>query len=82
MPPRPPSSVILSRLTPGAARPVIRVQPWKTFWPLKAESYSQEQRADMPWLTWKPNPQQPDEKPWRQWRLENQSCVTRRGANF
>ena len=63
------------------AKTVTRTQPWKAFWPLKAENFTAEQRAAMPWLTWKPDPQRPDEKPWRQWRLENQSCVTRRGAS-
>ncbi|KAF6229103.1 hypothetical protein HO133_007217 [Letharia lupina] len=58
-----------------------RTQPWKAFWPLKAENFKSEERATMPWLTWKPDPKRPDEKPWRQWRLVNQSCVSRRGAS-
>ena len=59
----------------------MRTQPWKAFWPLKAEEFGAEERAGMPWLTWKPDPRKPDEKPWRQWRLANQECVSRRGGS-
>ena len=59
-----------------------RTQPWKAFWPLNQKMYTTEQQAKMPWLTWKPDPAKPDDKPWRHWRVHNQCNVARRGANY
>jgi hypothetical protein len=57
-----------------------KAQPWKDFWPLKAENYTAEQLEKMPWLTWKADPKRPDDRPWKQWMLANQSTVARRGT--
>jgi len=46
------------------------MQPWKKFWPPKAESLVSEDRSGSvtpPWADWKPDPKNPDEKPWIQW---------------
>ncbi|KAH7310954.1 hypothetical protein BKA65DRAFT_161839 [Rhexocercosporidium sp. MPI-PUGE-AT-0058] len=55
-------------------------QPWKAFWPPKAEAFSPEEREKMPWLTWKPDGNNTTDRPWRKWMLANQSTVVRRGA--
>ncbi|KAL4821139.1 hypothetical protein BDW67DRAFT_152160 [Aspergillus spinulosporus] len=55
-------------------------QPWKSFWPLDPTKYTEAQRAQMPWLTYKYDPARPNERPWRNWMLQNQSTVARRGA--
>jgi hypothetical protein len=57
-----------------------KYQPWKKFWPLKAELYSAEEREAMPWLSWKFDAKKPDERPWKEWMLSNQSTVVRRGV--
>jgi hypothetical protein len=56
-----------------------KIQPWKAFWPMKIEDYTAAEREKMPWLTWKYNPKNPTDKPWREWMLANQSTVVRRG---
>ncbi|CEL02035.1 hypothetical protein ASPCAL01610 [Aspergillus calidoustus] len=55
-------------------------QPWKAFWPLDPAKYTEVQRQQMPWLTYKYDPTRPNERPWRKWMLQNQSTVVRRGA--
>jgi len=57
-----------------------KAQPWKAFWPPKADMYTEAERANMPWLTWKYDPKKPTDRPWRSWMLENQKMVTRRGG--
>lgn len=64
----------------GKVAQSAKQQPWKAFWPLKAESYTSEERANMPWLTWKFDPANPTNRPWRKWMLDNQSTVVRRGS--
>lgn len=35
-------------------------QPWKAFWPPKTADYTEEQLAQMPWLTYTPDPEKPE----------------------
>jgi len=65
-----------------AAVTTTRTQPWREFWPPKKENYSAEEQKKMPWLTWKPDPAKPDDKPWRQWMLAEQNTVVRRGSSW
>ncbi|KAI0876306.1 hypothetical protein GGS24DRAFT_514258 [Hypoxylon argillaceum] len=46
-----------------------KLQPWKQFFPLEAAPKTAEENPDLsrPWLTWKPDPAKPDEKPWLKW---------------
>ena len=45
-----------------------KIQPWKAWWPPKnTESLSEEEIARQPWLTWKPDPNRPNDKPWYDW---------------
>jgi hypothetical protein len=67
--------------TTGKVVAGTKTQPWKAFWPMKAENYPAEHLKAMPWLTWKPDANKPDDKPWRRWMLDNQSMVLRRGAS-
>ncbi|RDW85284.1 hypothetical protein BP6252_02874 [Coleophoma cylindrospora] len=60
--------------------PIIKKQPWKEFWPPNAHGYSEEEKKTMPWLTWKFDEKNPTDRPWRQWMLQNQGTVVRRGA--
>jgi hypothetical protein len=46
---------------------------------MKIENYTATEREKMPWLTWKFDPKNPTDKPWREWMLANQSTVVRRG---
>jgi len=64
------------------AATTTRSQPWKEFWPPNKDSFSPEEQKKMPWLTWKPDPAKPDEKPWRQWMLSEQNTVVRRGSSW
>ncbi|EUC45996.1 hypothetical protein COCMIDRAFT_4841 [Bipolaris oryzae ATCC 44560] len=57
-----------------------KAQPWRAFWPPKAEDYTAAEKAEMPWLTWKYDPTKPTDRPWREWMLENQKTVARRGG--
>jgi hypothetical protein len=70
-----PQTISFGRAALGA-----KTQPWKAFWPLKAENYTTEEKAKMPWLTWKFDQSKPTERPWRKWMLENQTTVARRGG--
>ncbi|KAI1385931.1 uncharacterized protein F4822DRAFT_414492 [Hypoxylon trugodes] len=63
------------------AATVPKSQPWRAFWPLKKDDYTTEQQQNMPWLTWKPDPNNPENKPWRKWMLAEQSTVVRRGSS-
>jgi hypothetical protein len=67
----------MSMSTTSAA---AKEQPWRAFWPPKAENYSEQQIQDMPWLGWKFDPSKAEEKPWREWVLKNQSGIARRGS--
>lgn len=43
-------------------------QPWRDYWPPKAsETLSEEELKAKPWLTWKRDQAQPNEKPWYGW---------------
>jgi hypothetical protein len=85
-----PSSTDSSQ-TPESSAPASldkdqRIQPWKSFWPPKLEHLSEEQLKAQPWLTWGPEPEKPDGKPWYDWMRQDQSVnqfgvVCRRGAN-
>ncbi|KAJ5940797.1 hypothetical protein N7516_000965 [Penicillium verrucosum] len=56
-------------------------QPWKAFWPLAPEKYTEKERAEMPWLTFKYDKKnKPEDRAWRAWCMQNQSTVARRGA--
>jgi hypothetical protein len=62
-------------------------QPWKDFWPPKLNTFSAEELAEMPWLSWKPDPEKPDSKPWYEWLKKDNGVigdatgvVSRRGA--
>ena len=62
-----------------------REQPWKKFWPPVAEGMSEEELAKCPWLTWSPEPDKPDGKPWYDWMrqefdTQTPGVVCRRGA--
>ena len=60
-------------------------QPWKAFWPPKIENLAPEELQKMPWLTWEPDPDHPDGKPWYDWMGSDADAappgaVCRRGA--
>lgn len=43
-------------------------QPWRAFWPPKnIEAVSANELKAKPWLTWKRDSNQPNEKPWYAW---------------
>ncbi|KAI1422499.1 hypothetical protein F5Y12DRAFT_799479 [Xylaria sp. FL1777] len=65
-----------------AAGSVPKAQPWKAFWPLSKDGITAAEQSKMPWLTWKPDPARPDDKPWRAWMLAEQSTVVRRGSSW
>ncbi|KAI0416118.1 hypothetical protein F5X98DRAFT_201104 [Xylaria grammica] len=46
-----------------------KLQPWKQFFPPMNTPKAAEDGSDLsqPWLTWKPDPAKPDEKPWIKW---------------
>ncbi|CAN9164834.1 unnamed protein product [Alternaria alternata] len=41
---------------------------------------NEAEKKKMPWLTWKYDPTKPTDRPWREWMLENQKTVARRGG--
>ena len=48
--------------------PTSTSQPWREFWPPRnIESLTPEQLKAQPWLTWKRDPANPNEKPWYHW---------------
>ncbi|KAF8249053.1 hypothetical protein K440DRAFT_660562 [Wilcoxina mikolae CBS 423.85] len=56
--------------TPGTDTPTTKVleQPWKKYWPPQADSRPTDEELEAkPWLTWKPDPDNPNEKPWYTW---------------
>ena len=62
-----------------------KVQPWKAFWPPRLDAVSEEELKKMPWLTWGPDPDNPDGKPWYDWMMRDTEAalpgvVCRRGA--
>lgn len=43
-------------------------QPWRRFWPpADLDQITPEEKEAKPWLTWKRDPNQPNEKPWYHW---------------
>jgi hypothetical protein len=61
-------------------------QPWKAFWPPKIDHLSEDQLYQQPWLTWGPEPDKPDTKPWYEWMSKDTAgnengVVCRRGAS-
>lgn len=43
-------------------------QPWRAFWPpKKVDQIPPDELAAKPWLTWRRDPSQPNEKPWYGW---------------
>ncbi|KAF2809092.1 uncharacterized protein BDZ99DRAFT_463905 [Mytilinidion resinicola] len=58
----------------------IKIQPWRQFWPPKAENFSEVQLQKMPWLAWKSDENNLKDAPWREWVLMNQSGIARRGS--
>lgn len=62
-----------------------KIQPWKSFWPPNIDNLSADEVEKMPWLTWKPDPDHPDGKPWYDWMGSDAEAappgaVCRRGA--
>ena len=62
-----------------------KIQPWKAFWPPNPEDFTLEEAEKMPWLTWSPDPDNPDGKPWYDWMGSDAEAappgaVCRRGA--
>ena len=62
-----------------------KIQPWKAFWPPNLDHIHPEDLKKMPWLTWKPDPDHPDGKPWYDWmgidaEAATPGAVCRRGA--
>jgi hypothetical protein len=60
-------------------------QPWKAFWPRKANEATAEELKKMPWLNYEPDPEKPDVKPWYSWMRNDErdpsGIISRRGAN-
>lgn len=61
-------------------------QPWKAFWPPKVDHLTKAQLDGQPWLTWGPEPDKPDTKPWYDWLSKDPTgndagVVCRRGAS-
>jgi hypothetical protein len=61
-------------------------QPWKAFWPPKVDHLTKSQLDRQPWLTWGPEPDKPDTKPWYDWLSKDPAgndagVVCRRGAS-
>ena len=60
-------------------------QPWRAFWPPKVDHLTKSQLEERPWLTWRPEPDKPDTKPWYDWLSKDPAgtdvgVVCRRGA--
>jgi hypothetical protein len=66
----------MSQIESLAAVEAAKEQPWKAFWPLKGESFTEEQTAQMPWLSYAPDPEKPDIKPWYSWLREESVELT------
>ncbi|CAN9141961.1 hypothetical protein AA0116_g8471 [Alternaria tenuissima] len=69
-----------TRAISAASQAQAKSQPWRAFWPPRAEQFSEAEKKKMPWLTWKYDPTKPTDRPWREWMLENQKTVARRGG--
>ncbi|CAN9168120.1 unnamed protein product [Alternaria alternata] len=69
-----------TRAVSAASQIQAKAQPWRAFWPPRAEQFTDAEKEGMPWLTWRYNPAKPTDRPWRDWMLENQKTVARRGG--
>lgn len=67
-------------MSTSAVRGFSKNQPWRQFWPPKAEDFTKVQIQKAPWLAYKVDGSISNAKPWREWVLQNQSGVAKRGS--